>query len=204
MSNELTRLLPCPFCGNEDIDLHFAMQGNQTYTPGCMSCGGSGPDPSGQSESELAESWNRRALEPSPEREGPSLEALRIAKEALDDPDKRAKVKVELRVTGWPKLADLIDEMIVLATEIVRLASTTPRATEQAGWEPIADAPMYVYGRDALVGQHVSGFGWKKVTIWEREWTRDQYIERGATHWWPHLRDLPLPPAPSTSELKEK
>ena len=78
----------------------------------------------------------------------------------------------------------------------------TPRATEQAGWEPIANAPMYVYGRDALVGQHVSGFGWKKVTIWEREWTRDQCIERGATHWWPHLRDLPLPPATSTSEPK--
>jgi hypothetical protein len=77
-----------------------------------------------------------------------------------------------------------------------------PRATEQAGWEPIANAPMYVYGRDALVGQHVSGFGWKKVTIWEREWTRDQCIERGATHWWPHLRDLPLPPATSTSEPK--
>jgi len=60
-------------------------------------------------------------------------------------------------------------------------------------WQPIEKAPKYVLGRDALVGQYVPTFGWKKVTIWEREWTRDECIQRGATHWWPHLRDLPEP-----------
>jgi hypothetical protein len=60
-------------------------------------------------------------------------------------------------------------------------------------WEQIEKAPMYVNRRDALVGQYVKGWGWKKVTIWEPEWTRDECIQRGATHWWPHLRDLPEP-----------
>lgn len=72
-------------------------------------------------------------------------------------------------------------------------------APHMNGWEPIANAPMFVYGKDALVGHYVEGFGWKKVSIWEREWTRDQCRERGATHWWPHLRDLPLPSAPVES-----
>ena len=62
-------------------------------------------------------------------------------------------------------------------------------------WEPIDKAPMFVNGRDALVGQYVPGWGWKKVTIWEREWTRKDCISRGATHWWPHLRNLPEPQA---------
>ena len=62
-------------------------------------------------------------------------------------------------------------------------------------WQPIEKAPKYVLGRDALVGQYVPTFGWKKVTIWEREWTRKDCISRGATHWWPHLRNLPEPQA---------
>jgi len=62
-------------------------------------------------------------------------------------------------------------------------------------WQPIEKAPTYVLGRDALVGQYVPTFGWKKVTIWEREWTRKDCISRGATHWWPHLRNLPEPQA---------
>ena len=67
-------------------------------------------------------------------------------------------------------------------------------AVQPKGWHLIADAPMWVNGRDALVGQFSPAYGWKKVTIWESEWTRDNCIARGATHWWPHLRDLPLPP----------
>lgn len=62
-------------------------------------------------------------------------------------------------------------------------------------WEPIEKAPQFVYGRDALVGQYVPGFGWKKVSIWEPGWIRDEYIQRGATHWWPYLRNLPKPGA---------
>ena len=67
----------------------------------------------------------------------------------------------------------------------------TPATTH--GWFPLTQAPMYVYGRDALVGEWVQGFGWRKVSIWEREWTRDDIVSRGGTHWWPHLRDLPSP-----------
>jgi len=59
------------------------------------------------------------------------------------------------------------------------------------GWEKIERAPKWVLGRDALIGTHVSGYGWKKVCLWEPEWTRDDCISRGATHWWAHLRDLP-------------
>lgn len=62
-------------------------------------------------------------------------------------------------------------------------------------WEPLSAAPMYVYGRDALVGQWVDKWGWKKVTVWEPQWTRDDIISRGGTHWWPHLRDLSAPTA---------
>lgn len=72
---------------------------------------------------------------------------------------------------------------------------------EELGWLPLVNAPMFVYGRDALVGEWAAGHGWKKVTIWEREWTRDDIIQRGATHWWPHLRDLPAPAAgPASAE----
>ena len=63
----------------------------------------------------------------------------------------------------------------------------------EMNWQLLEKAPMYILGRDALVGQYVPGWGWKKVTIWEREWTRDECIHRGATHWWPHLRNLPEP-----------
>jgi hypothetical protein len=57
------------------------------------------------------------------EREGPSKEALRLAKEFVKDPDTRAQVKVELTANGWGKLADMIDEAGVLAREILRLAA---------------------------------------------------------------------------------
>lgn len=60
-------------------------------------------------------------------------------------------------------------------------------------WLPLSQAPMYVYGRDALVGQWITGYGWKKVSIWEPEWTREDILGRGGTHWWPHLRELPEP-----------
>lgn len=73
--------------------------------------------------------------------------------------------------------------------------------TRIGGWEPIADAPMFVYGRDALVGRYVEVKGWDRVSIWEPGWTRDQIIERGGTHWWPHLRDLPPPCSAQSATL---
>ena len=60
-------------------------------------------------------------------------------------------------------------------------------------WKLIDDAPQWVNGLDALIGQYVPHWGWKKVSIWEPSWTRDDCISRGATHWMPHLRDLPAP-----------
>ena len=64
---------------------------------------------------------------------------------------------------------------------------------EIINWLPLKDAPMHVHGRDALVGTWVPPFGWRKVSLWEQEWTRDDIISRGGTHWWPHFRDLPPP-----------
>jgi hypothetical protein len=75
------------------------------------------------------------------------------------------------------------------------VAAPHPTAEANQMWEVIDKAPMYVHGQDALVGQYVPGWGWRKVTIWQREWTREDNIRRGATHWWPHLRDLPKPTA---------
>ena len=67
-------------------------------------------------------------------------------------------------------------------------------AAPQVGWLPLTDAPKWVLVNDALVGQWIPGAGrWKKVSIWEPEWTRDDCIRRGATHWWPHLPLLPAP-----------
>lgn len=60
------------------------------------------------------------------------------------------------------------------------------------GWRPISEAPQRVVGRDALVGEYVNEWGWRKVGIWDTS-TRDQCIARGVTHWWPHLRELPAP-----------
>ena len=61
-----------------------------------------------------------------------------------------------------------------------------------ASWLSLTEAPMWVHGRDALVGEWRTD-GWHKVAIWEPEWRRDDILRRGGTHWWPHLRDLPAP-----------
>lgn len=61
-------------------------------------------------------------------------------------------------------------------------------------WRPITDAPQF-NNTPALVGQYSEGYGWRKVSLWDVGWTRDECIKRGATHWMPHLRDLPIPAA---------
>ena len=82
------------------------------------------------------------------------------------------------------------------AYDELRSELAAARGGPNAGWLPLSEAPAYVYGRDALVGEWVEGYGWKKVSIWEREWTRDEIASRGGTHWWPHLLDLPAPHHP--------
>jgi hypothetical protein len=52
----------------------------------------------------------------------PSDEALRLAREFVSAPDVRAQVKVEVAAGGMPLLADMIDEAVVMAREIIRLA----------------------------------------------------------------------------------
>ena len=42
-------------------------------------------------------------------------EALRLAQEFVADPDKRAQVKVQLAANGLPKLADMIDEAVIVS-----------------------------------------------------------------------------------------
>ena len=53
-----------------------------------------------------------------------SEEALRLAHEFLADPDDRAQVKVKLAVAGMPLMADMIDEALVMARELIRLSAT--------------------------------------------------------------------------------
>lgn len=88
----------------------------------------------------------------------------------------------------------------VRAKLLAALRANPSSEARAEAWLSITEAPMYVYGLDALVGEWVPGWGWKKVSIWEREWTRDDIIRRGGTHWWPHLRDLPAAILPQNEE----
>lgn len=45
------QLFPCPFCGNPNVDPHYALCGDGTQDPGCMECGGTAP----------SATWNRRS-----------------------------------------------------------------------------------------------------------------------------------------------
>lgn len=69
--NERLVMLPCPFCGSDDIDASFSRgyKGGDYTKPliaaGCMKCGAVGPDVLLDSPrpgyKESAEAWNRRA-----------------------------------------------------------------------------------------------------------------------------------------------
>lgn len=44
--DKVCRLLPCPFCGSDDVDRHFALtdlEPGKKYDPGCMKCGATAP-----------------------------------------------------------------------------------------------------------------------------------------------------------------
>src|SRR3990167_5303244 len=60
------------------------------------------------------------------------LEATRLAKEFVADPDKRAQVKVQLAANGWPKLADLIDEAVIVSRAFLILAAQQPESIKYA------------------------------------------------------------------------
>lgn len=53
------KLLPCPFCGSDDIDAEFALvaepDGRNHHEPGCMECGATAP----------ANLWNKALRAPS-------------------------------------------------------------------------------------------------------------------------------------------
>ena len=53
----------------------------------------------------------------------PSVEAVRLAEEFVADPDERAQVKVHLCSVGLEQQAALIDEAVVMARELLRLAA---------------------------------------------------------------------------------
>lgn len=81
----------------------------------------------GQTESRAAKA--RSASAP------PSAEAIRIANETLAEPDARARVKVQLVALCGQATADMVDEMVVMAREILRLAAplteTLPQCNHQ-------------------------------------------------------------------------
>ena len=58
-------------------------------------------------------------------------EALKLAHEFVADPDKRAQVKVQLAMNGWPKLADMIDEAVRVSRALIALANAQPESTQQ-------------------------------------------------------------------------
>lgn len=65
--NEENKLLPCPFCGSDDIDESFSLgyaggdKSNPLVATGCMECSATGPDyPT--TEKAIA-AWNKRASE---------------------------------------------------------------------------------------------------------------------------------------------
>ena len=66
------------------------------------------------------------AMKKHPEGE-PSSEAVRLAEEFVSDPDARAQCKVEIASAGYPLIADMIDEALVLAREILRLRTAAGR-----------------------------------------------------------------------------
>jgi len=104
--------------------------------------------------------------------------------------------------TEWNRFPNRFARMMAHACILERELAEASKDAERGGWVPIAEAPQYVQGRDALLGQWVAGYGWKKVTLWEREWTRDDCIRRGATHWWPHLCEMPDPMLAATGKEK--
>lgn len=57
MSEQQEGLLPCPFCGSDDIA--FTSNGHESEFVECMECGSSGPAASGFQAT--SEAWNRRA-----------------------------------------------------------------------------------------------------------------------------------------------
>ena len=104
MSNELTRLLPCPFCGSEAKRKRI-LKVNHAYCTRCGVCTGIGL-------------WNERALSPSPEREGRPSRQLLI--------DALRRVRADLQARGlWDSLDGARD-----ITDL--LSGIAPRATEQA------------------------------------------------------------------------
>ena len=58
----------------------------------------------------------------------PSGEAVRLAREFVADPDKRAQVKVQLASNGWGKLADMIDEAVLVSRELLRITDSRGEA----------------------------------------------------------------------------
>ena len=52
--------------------------------------------------------------------------ALKLAKEFCADPDKRAQVKAQLAANGWPQLADMIDEAVLVSRALLKACGREP------------------------------------------------------------------------------
>lgn len=51
-----------------------------------------------------------------------NAKALRMARQIVSDPDTRARIKVALEMEGKPGMAALIDEAVLVARELIRIA----------------------------------------------------------------------------------
>ncbi len=57
----------------------------------------------------------------------PSDEALKLAQEFVSDPDIREQVKVKLREAGFHFIAEIIDEVVIVSRELLRISGRKER-----------------------------------------------------------------------------
>lgn len=131
--DEIEALLPCPFCGSDDIDADFALSGDGTTSPGCMKCGATAP----------LDIWNTRAAALK-ERATPSSDARAVAEKCAEI----CEVELVNRPDDPP--ANYFDGGLRHCAELIRAyAATLPQSAPSAEVPTAPSAPA-VSTKDAL------------------------------------------------------
>jgi len=105
----------------------------------------------------------------------PHDEALRIAREFVADPDKRAQVKVQLAVNGWSKLADMIDEAVIVSRALLAMSENAAPIYVgiRVGPYKLADVDGKIYcGRECGEG---GTFGVEQLLPYIEEFFREHF-----------------------------